>query len=61
MSPRKQPVSLLSLCQQSIERSIISCSVTDSWVESVGLALPYNIADQVAASVLASLPSSLPR
>ena len=59
MSPRKQPVSLLSLCQQSIERSIISCSVTDSWVESVGLALPYNIADQVAASVLASLPSSL--
>ena len=59
MSPRKEPVSLLSLCQQSIERTIISSTVTDSWVESVGLELPYNIADQVVASVFTNLPRSL--
>ena len=58
MSPRSQPVSLLSLCQQSIETSLLSPRVRESWVESVGLNLPYNTADQVVARVLATLTTS---
>ena len=61
MSPRREPGSLLSLCQQSVERSLLWPTVRSSWVESVGLALPYNTADKVLASVLTNLTSAQAR
>ena len=52
MPHTSQPVSLLEACTREIERLIISQSVSEAWLESVGLNLPYDVADRILENVV---------
>ena len=52
MPHTSQPVSLLAASTREVERLILSGEVSKAWVESVGVNIPYNIADSLLERVI---------